>query len=475
MNSHRQPWAFVATIAVLASSPTWAHDPEEKDPNHTHAPRPVPAAVEHKPSALPDRVILTWAGDPRFTQAVTWRTDGTVETAFAEIAEAEDGPKFPAKARRVEARTEELGTELAHSHYHSAQFEGLKPNTRYVYRVGDGVNWSEWFQFRTTADSAEPFKFIYFGDAQNDLKAMWSRVMREAFSDAPRSRFIIHAGDLINNANNDAQWGEWHRAGGWVNAMIPSIPVPGNHEYEKDKTTGQSSLTRHWRPQFTLPTHGPSGLEECAYFVDVQGTRIIGLNSNLKQPEQASWLEKILSDNPNTWTIITFHHPIYSSAKDRDNPTLRATWQPIFDKYKVDLVLQGHDHTYARSGPRVSENVAVGVSQFDPNIGTVYVVSVSGPKMYNLTTQPWMKRSAEDTQLYQVISIDGPTLRYEARTAKGSLYDAFELRKRSGMANLMIDKAPATPENRRPPSETKAAETDAATKKAAAVPAEVKR
>ena len=466
MNQDHHPWAVFAILALLASSTgVWAHDPDEKDASHAHAPRPVSAAAEHQPSALPDRVILTWAGDPRSTQAVTWRTDGTVETGYIELAEDEDSPKFRDKARRITARTEELGTELSHAHYHSVQFEGLKPDTKYVYRVGDGVNWSEWFQFRTTSDKPEPFKFIYFGDAQNDLKSMWSRVMREAFSDAPRSRFIIHAGDLVNNANNDAQWGEWHRAGGWVNGMIPSLPVPGNHEYEKDKTTGQSSLTRHWRPQFTLPTHGPEGLEECAYHVDVQGARIIGLNSNLKHEEQAVWLEKLLSNNPNTWTIITFHHPIYSSAKDRDNPRLRATWQPIFDKYKVDLVLQGHDHTYGRSGPRMSENVPVGVSLVEPDIGTVYVVSVSGPKMYNLTTQPWMKRSAEDTQLYQVISIDGSVLRYEARTAKGSLYDAFELRKRPGLANLMIDKAPATPENRRP----------AATEKAAAVSSEVKR
>ena len=41
-----------------------------------------------------------------------------------------------------------------------------------------------------------------------------------------------------------------------------------------------------------------------------------------------------------------------------------------------------------------------------------------------------MQRSAEDTQLYQIITIDGDRLRYEARTAVGDLYDAFELQKR---------------------------------------------
>ena len=46
-----------------------------------------------------------------------------------------------------------------------------------TYRVGDGVNWSEWFHFRTASDRPEPFSFIYFGDAQTDLKSLWSRVI----------------------------------------------------------------------------------------------------------------------------------------------------------------------------------------------------------------------------------------------------------------------------------------------------------
>ena len=148
---------------------------------------------------------------------------------------------------------------------------------------------------------------------------------------------------------------------------------------------------------------------------------------------QVPWIESVLGDNPNRWTVVTFHHPIYSPARDRDNPKLRDLWQPLFDRYKVDLVLQGHDHTYARTGPRVFENVAAGSTHRDDEGGTVYVVSVSGPKMYDLTKgDDRMRRSAEDTQLYQIITVDGDTLRYEARTAVGDLYDAFDLRKRPG-------------------------------------------
>jgi 3',5'-cyclic AMP phosphodiesterase CpdA len=160
--------------------------------------------------------------------------------------------------------------------------------------------------------------------------------------------------------------------------------------------------------------------------------------------------------------VLTFHHPIFSPARDRDNATLREAWKPLFDEFKVDLVLTGHDHTYARSGDVASRvdvgtaNVKKGYHQvYDPAIGTVYVVSVSGPKMYNVTGGEWAARIAEDTQLYQIITIDGDELRYQARTATNRLYDAFTLKKRPGRASELIESLP--PERRRPPAATKAA------------------
>ena len=56
------------------------------------------------------------------------------------------------------------------------------------------------------------------------------------------------------------------------------------------------------------------------------------------------------------------------------------------------------------------------------------------------------KRTAEGTQLFQIISIDGDTLRLEAHTALGDLYDAFTLRKRPGQPNELIEQGPGTPE-----------------------------
>lgn len=386
----------------------------------------VPDNVKYQVSRVPDRVILTWAGDPATTQAVTWRTDTSVTSPVAEIAESEDGPNYPKKAKAVPAVSETLKNDAGEALYHSVRFTELKPSTVYAYRVGDGSNWSEWNQFRTASDKPEPLEFVYVGDAQNDIFSMWSRLIRQAYSDAPKLRFIVHAGDLINRNTIDSEWGQWHQAAGWINRSVPSFPTPGNHEY------GGKKLDGNWRPQFTLPDNGVPGLEETNYYLDVQGVRIVALNSNEKRAEQAEWLDKLLANNPNKWTILTFHHPILSTAKGRDNKELREMWQPIIDKYKVDIVLTGHDHTYGRS------NVMSGANA-QSDAGTVYVVSVSGPKMYKLEPQPWMKKSAEQTQLFQVIRINRDRMHYESRTARGVLYDSFDLVKRKGKRNQIVE------------------------------------
>jgi 3',5'-cyclic AMP phosphodiesterase CpdA len=401
--------------------------------------RRVDPAVLHRPTPVPDRIILTWAGDPATTQAVTWRTDTSVGQSLAEIAEASDGPEFSRNTVKVNAAAERLKSDINEAVYHSVKFTGLKPDTHYCYRVGDGFNWSEWNQFRTASDKPSPLTFLYVGDAQNYIWDYWSRVIRLGVLTAPGARFIVHAGDLINIVDTDAEWGEWHRAADWVNRTIPSFPTPGNHEYGKGK------LDNHWQPQFTLPENGLPELKETNYYVDIQGVRMISLNSMQMQKEQIEWLDRTLTGNPNRWTILTFHYPLYSAQKGRDMKKLRDQWQPVIDKHRVDLVLTGHDHTYARSNLLTGANVQAGTA------GTVYVVSVSGPKLRPLTDDKWWHRAAEETQLFQVIQIEGGQLRYRSYTARGSLYDAFELRKQKGKPNRLTNMVPPTPENRRVP------------------------
>lgn len=449
------PFARVVPIRLLAlllwATTAWlpAAADESSDEQHAHPPI-YPARIYYHPTPMPDRIVLTWSGDPARTVDVTWRTDLSTTRSAVEYLPADQIVGDHRNGRveasnRIEGEGERFNTDLGACTMHSRQLQELEPDTMYAYRVGDGANWSEWFQFCTAHAEPAPFSFIYFGDAQNAVRSLWSRVIREANQQAPRAAFMLHAGDLINTGSKDGEWGEWFGAGGWLNAMIPSIATPGNHEYsggEKDR------LTRHWRAQFAFPGNGPEGLEESAYWLDYQGVRIVSLNSNERIKEQAEWFDKLCREHPaKGWHIVTFHHPVFSAAVDRDNPKIRDAWKPLFDKHSVDLALQGHDHAYARSGLGGPKNVAEGknVQQGD----TVYVVSVSGPKMYPLTEAWEVDRVASGVQLFQIIHVDGDQLRYEARLATGELYDAFTLTRQDDGPNQLENQIPETTEMRK--------------------------
>jgi 3',5'-cyclic AMP phosphodiesterase CpdA len=137
-----------------------------------------------------------------------------------------------------------------------------------------------------------------------------------------------------------------------------------------------------------------------------------------------AWLDRLLASNPNRWTVIFLHFPLFSSEPGRDNPKVRAALKPLIDKYHVDLVLQGHDHGYARG--------AVGPNgPSADNVGTTYAVSVAGPKMYDVAPLTWARKSASRTQAYQIIDVTRKKLVYRAYTATGDPLDAVTLHKRN--------------------------------------------
>jgi len=63
-------------------------------------------------------------------------------------------------------------------------------------------------------------------------------------------------------------------------------------------------------------------------------------------------LEKANNNSSNDWIVVMFHKPFYSSLSSHiQEYIMREKYQPIFDKYGVDIVLQGHNHLYDRTLP----------------------------------------------------------------------------------------------------------------------------
>ncbi len=384
--------------------------------------------------------MLSCSDDPAHSIGVTWRAQGSVEKPQAQITLLTSAPLSEKDAATIpaspQASFETLTGEQA-QHY-ALTFRDLQPATQYCYRVGDGTSWSEWNVFQTAEAKPAPFRFIYLGDVQTDIRSQCTRIMHKAYQHAPDAALALLAGDLVTEGWNDGLWDEFAYATSVLSRSMPCLPTPGNHD-TKTKTPLTYPYGAHpaYHGHFHLPENGPEGapgLKQEAYFVDYQGVRFISLNTNAfeddtpkdVQDAQLAWFEKLLANNPNRWTIVTHHHPIYSVSEGRDNEYLRGLLRPLYDKYRVDLVLQGHDHTYGRTHKVAGDQIV------DPSApGTVYVVSVSGTKQYEVGPKfgDLMAKTAGHMQIYQIVDIDNDRLRLDAYGLDGAKLDGFQLAK----------------------------------------------
>lgn len=418
------------------------------------APVPRSTGLPYAPRNLPDRIVLTPGADPAREMAVAFRTDPAQTAAQAQLAVAVDGPTLEEQARTITGTSTPIDSANGPARYHQLRFTGLNPDTVYAYRVKGSAGWSEWFQFRTAAADAKPFRFLYLGDIQNGILTYASRVIRQGFLSHGGIQLVAHAGDLVaqrDDLDHDDEWGEWNQAGGYNYSSVPQLPATGNHEYvDVLKPDGSESrkLGPYWPVQFALPANGADGVKATTYFVDYQGVRFIVLDGTSAidlgtMAAQTRWLDATLASSRAKWNVVLFHQPVFTCARPNDTAEIKAAWKPVFDKRNVDLVLQGHDHCYARLTSEQGRAVAAKAHADGAVKGPVYLVSVTGSKMYGLNsrarTQP--DRTAEATELYQIVDVDGASLKFRTFTASGKLYDGFDLIKGADGRNRLTETA----------------------------------
>lgn len=433
--------ALLAAPAALAQTPTNAQTSPVQAPNGRYAAR-----------GWADRVVLFPGADASREMAVAWRTDTRQTTSEAQIALDISGPSLAYAARTVSGKTLPSTTDNGAAHHHHVRFTGLTPGTRYVYRVRAADGWSEWLAFTTARVETAPFRFLYFGDTQNDILEIGSRVIRQGFLSSGPVDLAVHAGDQIAQRETkiaDDEYGEWTQAGGYAFAMIPQAVAAGNHEY-RDVIAADGSESRElgpgWTPHHALPANGAAGTEATSYFFDYQGARFVVLDGTAALDmgaleAQTAWLDQTLNASTARWNIVLMHQPIYTCARPEDTEPLKSVWKPVFERHHVDLVLQGHDHCYARVSNEAGAAASRAASDAGQPVGPVYLVSVTGSKMYGLNdradTQP--VRVAEDTELYQVLDVNADRIAFRAFTATGELYDGFTLTRGADGANRLTE------------------------------------
>ncbi|WP_405226093.1 fibronectin type III domain-containing protein [Lentisalinibacter sediminis] len=384
--------------------------------------------TEYPSSASPDQLLLTWQGDPRHSATIQWRTDVSIQNSLLWVAAKEDFFQAGSAAgRRIDASFRELESSRIVNdpvvRLHRVRLDDLEPGTDYLYAVSadGGETWTDVREFRTAAES-EPYSFVYIGDPQNGLD-QWGQLLRQAEFRYPEARFYMIAGDLVDKGAERDNWDEFFHEGSPVFDESAVVPAIGNH----DSHGGHPTL---YLQQFALPDNGTERLDPGrTYYVEYQDLLVVVMDSNyqLIEPElQADWLDRVLGGSDARWKVVIYHHPFYASRPDRDNYPLRETWGPIFDRHRVDIAFQGHDHAYMRTVPMRGHRPAA-----EGEHGTIYLVAVSGTKMYEQELPAFAAFGATDTRTFQYIEVDPAdgTLDYRAIDTGGRVIDTFRLEK----------------------------------------------
>lgn len=254
--------------------------------------------------------------------------------------------------------------------------KGLKPDTTYYYQVQVNGQWKEAQKLRT--GNPHDFSFMYVGDpqvgasrkqvpaegkdkqtaemgARND-SFNWNKTLNAALTQHPDIDFLVSPGDSINEPAEDQSTAkileqEYEYAGYLSAAVLKSLPQAvaiGNHD----------SMTSNYKYHFNNPNAFTEETNQtkagCGFYYTYGSALFIVINANnYNAADHEALIKKAIKAYPDTkWRIVVMHQDMYGSGKDHsdsDGMLLRTQLTPIYDANKIDVVLQGHDHTYSRT------------------------------------------------------------------------------------------------------------------------------
>ena len=271
--------------------------------------------------------------------------------------------------------------------YNHVVVTGLEPNTTYYYTVEKNGVQTEVQEYKT--GSFESVKILYVGDPQigaskgqtqgsDTLKAdsgaantaarndafAWNRTLEIASAQNPDLNFVISAGDQVNKTG---QAKEEEYVGYLSASVLSGLPVAttiGNHD----------SLNPDYTYHFNNPNTTGYGETEAGgdyYYSYGSGLFIVLNTNNYNVAEHEKTIQEAVASDPDAaWRVVTIHQDIYGTGldhSDTDGMILRTQLTPIFDEYDIDVVLQGHDHTYSRSKLLYGDGQTHGTYEFRLN------------------------------------------------------------------------------------------------------------
>lgn len=318
-------------------------------------------------------------------------------------------------------------TGIGSFYQHEATLTGLRPASTYQYdlRVA-GVDPTPGVvdHLRTApAAGTGTIRFVAIGDSGNGSSAqarIASRIDAETFD------LAVHNGDVAYSngtyADFEARFFPYYDA--WMR-KAPIFPSIGNHD---DRTSSAGP----YRAFFVLPRDGATGAfpnnAERFYSFDYGPVHFIALDSEAafastaRRQEQVAWLtDDLQSSQQRPWRVVFFHRPPYSSgAEYGSNLAIRQAFAPLFERYNVQLVLNGHEHSYERSVPWRESTDATRQAV------TYVVTGAAGANLYPVGRNAWTAFS-KSVHHYVRGSFSPTDLTLETVDSGGSVIDRFTL------------------------------------------------
>ncbi len=382
----------------------------------------------------PYHIALSWTGDGATTMTATWR-DGARQAETMQVSDelAYEKRGF-AGALEFEAACKDVSLDGSGAWHYEATAVGLARGTVYVYRVGRDGNWSAAHRFTTDDPAARTLTFSYMGDAQpaGDSAAdfaRWGKLTEAMYERNPELAFTVLGGDLVNSGISLAEFDLFRENAGGVFAHLPLLSAAGNHE--SNFIGGKPEL---FLDLFAFPRNGPEGFKEEFYSFDAANCHILVLNSWIFSGEQKltaedyarvnDWIKRDLATSTADWQIVVTHVPTYAVHSDTTATEVRKNWAPIFERYGVDLVFEGHQHVNRRSYPLYDGKI-------DYERGVTYIMGVSGSKFYGSADETLSERTVYNVPTYQLVQIDGDTMTVQTLDAQGNELDFASIAQRA--------------------------------------------
>ncbi|MRN56326.1 PA14 domain-containing protein [Paenibacillus monticola] len=281
---------------------------------------------------------------------------------------------------------------------HKVLVDGLTPGTAYKYRVGNEGNWSKAGSFTTEADNEKNYEFLYMTDSQGSNTQdyiVWANTLKQGLEHYPNSKFLVMTGDQVDAGSLESQWLDYFGKPQDMLMNLPLMAAVGNHEGPYNDNYYYHFNYPNDSIQNPLPPGSVYSYDYGDAHIMVLNTMDIGWDDRQKESfrQQIEWLKKEVAKTDKKWKVVAFHKAIYSlgnHAKDSDILEMRQTLYPVFDELGIDVVLQGHDHTFMRSFQMYNNKPVADVKTDESGnalnpAGTLYMINNSaGTKYYDL-------------------------------------------------------------------------------------------